>query len=362
MKTILFVESGSGYGGSATCLANLVQELDKNRFRPIVAYYSAGPGIDRIIQAGTPTIRLTRGLRLFQLMSAIKSHAVDLVHANNELYSHVPAVLAASWMRRPCLMHMRGIRKLTRMERWLAKRIRWFIVISKAARRFYTDDGLPDERMETIYDGVDLSRFDRELDGGKVRSDFKLKPEHLVVGMVSRLVPKKGQREFLDALAELAPDFPQMRGVIVGGDPSPEGLYLKELQKKAADLGLSQQVIFPGWRDDVPEVNASFDVAAQPTQYMEGLCAAVAEAMAAARPVVASNMGGIPELIADNETGFLVQPGSAQALARSIRRLLRDAGLRRRLGEAGRDRIRRILDQSRTVRQVESIYTQLLEP
>ena len=103
-------------------------------------------------------------------------------------------------------------------------------------------------------------------------------------------------------------------------------------------------------------------MAVQPTQYMEGLCAAVAEAMAAARPVVASNMGGIPELIADNETGFLVQPGSAQALARSMRRLLRDAGLRRRLGEAGRDRIRRILDQSRTVRQVESIYTQLLEP
>ena len=78
MKTILFVESGSGYGGSATCLANLVQELDKNRFRPIVAYYSAGPGIDRIIQAGTPTIRLTRGLRLFQLMSAIRSNNVDL--------------------------------------------------------------------------------------------------------------------------------------------------------------------------------------------------------------------------------------------------------------------------------------------
>lgn len=356
---ILFVESGSGFGGSATCLANLVQELDKRRFLPIVAHHAEGPGIERIARAGIPVTRLHRGRAWFELVRFIRRERIDIVHANNELYSHLSTILAARFARRPCLMHMRGIRKLTRMEHWLAKKIRHFIVISEAARKFYTQDGLAQASMTTIYDGIDLTRFQDSTAGAHVRRELGFSDAHIVIGIVSRLVPKKGQREFLEALAILARDYPQVRGLVVGGDPQPGEPYRLELEEKAKALGLSDRVVFAGWRDDVAQVNAALDIAVQATQYVEGLCAAVAEAMAAGRPVVASNVGGIPELVVAQKTGTLVAPGSVAELAAALQALVVDEKLRSQMGRAGRERIASILDQRRTVRQVEQIYQQL---
>jgi glycosyltransferase involved in cell wall biosynthesis len=284
---------------------------------------------------------------------------VAIVHANNELYSHLSTVMASAWTRKPCVVHMRGIRKLTRMERWLAGRVSRFIVISAAAGRFYLQDGLPESLTDMIYDGIDLSRYGPDLEGQGVRREFGFSDEHVVIGIVSRLVPKKGQGEFLEALAILAREFGQVRGLIAGSDPEPDGAYRRALEEKARALGLNGRVVFAGWRDDVPQVNASFDIAVQATQYVEGLCVAVAEAMAAGKPVVASDIGGIPEMILPGKTGSLVRPGSSQALADAIRPLVGDALMRRRWGDAARERICAMLDQRSTVRQLERVFEQI---
>ncbi len=360
MKTILFVETGSGYGGSAVCLASLIEWLDRAAYRPVVAYYHDGLGIERIQRQGVLMVRLHRGRSWWELVRLIHRERVDLVHGNNDLYSHVASVLAANWTRRPYLMHMRGIRALTRIERWLARRITHFVVLSKIGQAFYIKEGMPAERITMIHDALDLAMFNGRLDGRAMRRSLGIPDGAVVVGIVSRLVPKKGHWDLLHAVAQLSHELPQVRCLIVGGDPGPHGTYMKQLKEFTRALKIQERVIFTGWRDDIPAVTASFDIAVQASEYLEGFGTSILEAMALGKPVVATAVGAIPEVIEDGTTGRLVPPANPDALADELRRLVADRALRERYGRAGRERVEQLFDQRNQIKQVEALYTQLL--
>jgi glycosyltransferase involved in cell wall biosynthesis len=355
MKTILFVETGSGFGGSAVCLDNLIRSLNRQAYEPLVAYMGEGLGIERIQRQGVRTLRLRHGWRWGQLVYWCVRYQVALVHANNELYSHAATLLAAWVLRRPCLVHMRGIRAFTRLERLLIPLVRHFIVISEIGRAHYIEQGMPASRSSTIYDGILKEQFVPSTHA-EARHSLGLAAQDLVVGIVSRLVPMKGHRDFLEALRVLAPELPALRGVIVGGDPSPGEPYLNELRQLARHLRLERQVVFTGWRDDVSAMTATFDVAVQASQYLEGFGTAIMEAMALGKPVVATAVGGVPELVENGRTGFLVPSGNPGALAAAILRLARDASLRERFGQAGRRRVEQVFDQRLLTRQIEQVY------
>ncbi len=360
MKTILFVETGSGYGGSAVCLASITEYLDRTAYRPIVAYYHEGMGIERMRQQGIPLVPLHRGRAWWELVNLIRRERVELVHGNNDLYSHVASVLAANWTRRPYLMHMRGIRALTRVERWLMRRITHFIVLSKVGQAFYIKEGMPAERITMIHDALDLTVFNGHLDGRAMRRSLGIPDDAMVIGIVSRLVPKKGHWDLLHAVAQLSREFPRIRCVIVGGDSDAHGAYLKHLKMLVRTLGLQEQVIFTGWRQDIPEVTASFDIAVQASEYLEGFGTSILEAMALGKPVVATAVGAVPEVIEDGTTGRLVPPANPDALADELRRLIADPTLRERYGRAGRERVEQFFDQRTQVQQIQSLYLQLL--
>lgn len=360
MKTVLFVETGSGFGGSAVCLGNLIRCLDRSAYRPLVAYVAEGLAIRRLRQQGVELVPVHRGRMWWQLVRLIQRRRVDVVHANNELYSHAATILAAHWTRRPCVVHMRGIRPLTRRERWLIRYVDHFVIISQLGRRHYVQEGLPEAHSSVIHDGVDLELFDGPVDGNALRRSLGAQEDTVVVGVVSRLVPMKGHRDFLYALALVRRDCPRVRGVIVGGDVERQPAYLEDLRRQARALGLADSVVFTGWRDDVLALTAAFDIAAQASRYQEGFGTAMMEAMALGKPVVSTAVGGVPELVQDGQTGLLVPPGEPEALACALKRLAGSAAQRRRMGSAGRRRVAQWFDQRRLVKRMEALYEHLL--
>lgn len=359
MKTILFVETGSGYGGSAVCLDHLLRTLNTSRLRCLVLYRAEGTGIQRIRAFGVPTVPMRKRAVLFQLIRLIVEEKVDLIHANNEIYSHAMTIVAARVTRRKCLMHMRGIRALTRRERWLVPWIHQFVVLSQFACDFYAKQGIPVLRMALVHDGIDLEQFSHPIGQEQARGLIGVDGSP-VIGMVSRLVPMKGHRDAVEALAILVKRHPAARLVFVGGDPHPDNRYLKSLQAYVSAYGLQGNVIFTGWRNDIAEVTAAFDVAVQASHYLEGFGSAAMEAMALGKTVVATRVGGLPELIEDGRTGILVAPGEPEQLAAAISRLLEDEALRQQMGDAAKARVQALFNQKQLTAKIESIYARML--
>ena len=360
MTTVLFVETGSGFGGSAVCLDTLVRHLDPKVFRPVVAHKGEGLAIERIRRQQVTTIHLRPGLLWWQLVCLIRREHVDIVHANNELYSHCGTILAACLTGRSCVVHMRGIRKLTRLEKILIQFVRQFVIISKIGRRHYAQEGVPKSKSCVIYDGIDLEVYGGQRDAAAMRTQLGLRPGQLVIGMVSRLVLKKGHLDFLRAYAALAKEFPQLHALIVGGDPQPNASFLTQLKHFVSAAGLRSRVTFLGWRDDVPQLTSALDIAVQASHYLEGFGTSIMEAMALGKPVVATAVGGVPELVQHQQTGLLYPAGNLAVLEAALRQLITHEEDRSRFGKAGQEVIRYVFDQRMCSQQMEDLYNVML--
>jgi glycosyltransferase involved in cell wall biosynthesis len=178
----------------------------------------------------------------------------------------------------------------------------------------------------------------------------------IVIGTACRLVPPKGLVDLIRALAMLTPEFSHLRLEIAGSGPQ-----RGDLEAEVHRLGLTSHVAFLGWQRDLRPMFQRWDVFAMPT-LDEGFGMAALEAMAAGLPVVATAVGGLPEIIVESQTGYLVPPADVPALAKSLRLLILDAELRQAMGEAGRDRVREDFSVDRMVAQIAAIYDSLLAP
>jgi glycosyltransferase involved in cell wall biosynthesis len=225
------------------------------------------------------------------------------------------------------------------------------VAVSEDTRRAYERQGYP-RRIETVYNGVDVG------EGGAaslVRRELGVPEGALLVGEVGRLCDVKGQRELIAALAQL----PDTRAVLVGTDLEQGGKFQLELEREADRLGVGDRVVFAGRRDDVSDVLAELDVFALPS-WTEGLPLVVLEAMARSRAVVATSVGGTPEIVVDGETGLLVPPRNSAALAAALRRLLGDDELRTQMGDAGYRRVRDRFSAAAMTKRVLEIYDEVL--
>ncbi len=186
-------------------------------------------------------------------------------------------------------------------------------------------------RMTVIHTGIDLSLYRPGEGRSEVRTEFGFKPEQKVVGVIARLEEeRKGVAQFLQMAASVARSWPDAVFVIVGAGP-----LRPSLEVQAGALGLRDRVLFPGWRWDITRVLAAMDIFVMPSLY-EGGPTIVTEAMAMARPVIASRVGMVPEIVVTGETGLVVEPGDADGLARAVLQLLSDNVLRERIGRAAR--------------------------
>jgi len=349
-------------GGAQEHVLNLVTRIDRERYDVSVCSLSAGSAVRRLERAGFP-VCVIDGPDDDAAVEAVAAHLVairaDVVH--NHMYRAEVVGTRAAWrvaeagLPRPYIVgtvHSSRIRSYEDrvLIRRLTPKMDHLVAVSSSIVRKIEGEARIGAPVTLIYNGVDLERYDHQLPCCTLREEYGLPPEGPMVGVVARLEPEKGHPTLLDAWPAVLAEFPTATLLIIG-----EGSRREALEAQAAGLGLGGSVIFTGRRDDVPAVTKALDVAVLPS-YREAQGLTILEAMALSRPVVASNVGGIPEMIEDGITGLLVPPHEPSALADAILRLLRDHPLADTLGRAGHDLVHERFCVQLMARAVETIY------
>ena len=210
------------------------------------------------------------------------------------------------------------------------------------------------EKFLPIHSGVDVNKFlDMSVSKVEMKRSLGIPDDVFVVGTVGRLTAVKGQRYLIEAARKIVDIEPHAVFVILG-----DGELLGELQEMASRLGIKENMRFLGWRSDVAEVMSTFDIFALPS-LNEGMGRVLAEAMAAGKPLVASNVGGIPDLVKHGQNGFLVGPGDADGLSGAIRKLLTDKEMRDEMGGRGRA-MAHDFSVEKMVEKIDALYSSLL--
>jgi glycosyltransferase involved in cell wall biosynthesis len=278
---------------------------------------------------------------------ATRRARAQVVHTGS-IFAHLLGVLAAPlggarlvWHVQDIVSPRLGSGRVLPFFTWLGARRAALVVCPSEAvaanLRAHWPAAVPQDRLRVVHNGIDLCGYEPGLgDDGLPALD--LPPDAFVVIHVGRLVPWKGQREFLRAAQIVARQCPAARFVIVG-DVAFEGPgYREELHRLARDLGLAERVIFTGWRRDVPALLSAADVLVHSSILPEPFGLVLVEAMALERPVVASALGGPGAIVRDGRDGLLVDPRRPQEIAAAVLRLAGDPALRRAMGRSGRAR------------------------
>jgi glycosyltransferase involved in cell wall biosynthesis len=297
-------------------------------------------------------------LAVRELAAWLRREEIDLVHAHMyraevigtraAVAAGVPVIFAtvhSSRVRSP--QDVALLAELTPMMDRL-------IVPSDAIAHKVRCEGREGARFAVIPNGVDLSRFAAPAPSSTVRADFDIPGEAPLVGVVARLEAEKGHRFLLDAWPSVQAGTPEARLLIVG-----EGSEADALRAQASSLGIADRVVFTGRREDISALTAELSVAVLPS-LREAQGISILEAMARRVPVVASAVGGIPEVITSGVDGLLVERADPEALAVAVSRLLGDASLRRRIGDAGYRTVAERFSIDAQVRRIESVYDEEL--
>ncbi|MBI5796265.1 MAG: glycosyltransferase family 4 protein [Planctomycetes bacterium] len=243
------------------------------------------------------------------------------------------------------------------LERFSARFTDKIITLTKSGIEPYIKAGIGQKsQFDYIYNGVDIESLrKRKVDRIQKRQELGIENEYFLIVTAGRLVPVKGQTYLISALAQVITKIPNIRLVFLG-----DGELRGELSGQVKTLGLEKQVLFLGMRSDVPEIISCGDLFVLPS-VNEGFGVVLLEAMVMKCPIVATNVGGVPEVVLDGETGILVPSGDPVQLAEGIVRLLRDRALAAQMAESGYQRLKTCFDIRETVAKTENLYRELLE-
>lgn len=229
------------------------------------------------------------------------------------------------------------------------------IMVSDAIKEDYVGLGVKPEKILTIPLGIDIERYSKNEEArGRLRGEFGIDDKTVLIGTVSRAEPVKGLRYLVEAMPQVIRRVPGVMVLVVGG-----GSQLDDLKKTAIELGIHDHVIFEGIREDIPEILSAIDIFVLPS-ISEGMPLALLEAMASGKPVIGSKVGGIPELIEDGLTGYLVPPGDPNRLAGSIVKLSVDHELMRSMGREARRKVEEKYNVKVQVERLVNLYEKQL--
>lgn len=370
--SVLYLVDNLEVGGIQRLLLEIVRRLNKDRFRPLVYSFQPGGMLEKDL-ADAGAIMMGRDFKhhknpleigpgIQHLQGIMRGERVDILHTQNFI-THTFGCLPAKLAGVPVVVNT-----VHSMELWK----KWFhltidrltyevsdkiIAVSEAVKRYLIEkERLDPEKIVVIYNGIAPEPFKRGVDIEEKRMGLRLDRGSLVIGMVARLVPRKGAQILLEAVPTILAQEPSVHFLFVGDGPLKE-----QLMHRAMRLSISDRVSFLGTRSDVPELLQIMHLFVFPSLEREGFGLALVEAMAAGKPVVATRLGSIPEVVEEGATGLLVPPGDSDALADAILAILHDRERAKEMGKRGRGRALARFDVATTARKLEGIYHALLE-
>jgi glycosyltransferase involved in cell wall biosynthesis len=409
-RCILYIDLAPAVGGSIISLYHLVRGLDRERYQPVVVLRASNAYAARFRALGVqvfcvgsapspadptsappPTWQGVRGgplagwLKKSQLgerlvhgmgfwlrdwprvwREARELHSImlqvrpDLVHLNDVVCVSRAGILAARWARLPAICHLRAMAWRNHFDRWNSTWLRGYICISQAVEQHQRRLGGRIEPTWVIYNGLEPDEFADGTGRAAVRAELGYSAEQFVVGCVGRLVAWKGQEVFLQALARLAPQYPQLRGLIVGAPEAQALDYAARLRTLVVELGLERRVQFIGFRSDVARLLSGMDLLVHASVAPEPFGRVIIEGMAAGLPVVGTRAGAVPEIVQDGVNGRLVAPGDVSDMAQAIEAALTHPDLCRQWAKRARQTVQERFTTTRYLDGVVSVYGKIL--
>ena len=288
------------------------------------------------------------------LRTFLREHKTDVVHVHwssdivvpgyAALREHIPVRIMSRHMPYPFK---------SRVGSWLYSRFLYtrLVTVSNSVRETLIKASVPASKIEVIHHGTNVEAFAKTTEDRRdVRRALDIPEDSVAVGIVGRIAPEKGHAVLLEAFGKVHARYP-LSLVIVGNGPDEQ-----LIRDQAAQMGLTDKVFFTGFRDDVNNVINALDIVAVPSTWNEPCSAVVQQGMALSKPIIGTRAGGTPEMVLDDETGFLVPPSESDALAGALARLAGDAFLRKRLGAAGKERVEALFSLRVMTDKIEALY------
>jgi glycosyltransferase involved in cell wall biosynthesis len=359
LPTVLHTESSHGHGGQEIRTLAETRWLMDHGWGALIACQPDSPLLAEARAAAIPAVPVRmRGATdvgaVFALRRVIRERDASVIHTHSSVDSWLGA-LAARSLRRP-VVRSRHVSIPIQRRRALVYRLADRIITSgEGVRALVIAAGVAPERVVAIPAGVDPGRFHGAVSGGQVRNELGLPAGAALVGLVANVRGSKGHNVFLESARAILAQAPDTRFLIVGA-----GVGFDEVSDRVKRMGLEASVHLTGFRRDIPEVMAALDVLALPSIRSEAIPQVIPQALAVGTPVVASTVGGSPELIRDGENGRLVPPADPGALADAILALLRDPARARAMARAGQALVRERYTIDATMTRTADVYRALV--
>jgi len=371
---ILFVIEGSDFGGGERVFVQIINSLPTEKYQIYLASCS-NKDVYRFIKNDPVHLmpvdfsKRTNFQHFSKLVRIMKQHHIHIVHgqgARVEFYARVAARLTGTAQYVSTIaMPVEGfdigpLRKLLYLffDRISEYFVGHFIVVSETLKRALIEKhGIPTKNITIIYNGIETSHYTSDgahATGIKVRTELGLNNSTLVVGAIGRMVWQKGFKYLLPVVKDLLNHSGDVKILMVGDGPLKE-----KLQALVCTLGIGDHVIFTGFRSDVREIMCAIDILAIPS-LAEGFPMVTLEAMAMAKPIVATRIDGITEQISDGKEGLLVPPKDSIRLAEAIIKLIRDRELAKSLGTSARKKVEAEFSVEKMVAETERVYRSLI--
>jgi len=362
---IMHVIIGNGFGGLENVMLDLIKEGDKDRFEYFILCLSTPDVIrDKLEASGAFVLDLGYGEGLhpglpLAIRKVVREHRINIVHSHDYkpfFYTTLGCLgkrnLVKVYTEHSSILSMG--RRHQRIARLFACFNDAMVMVSEHLQKYWTDQiGLPAEKTTVIHNGIDTGLFAHQGDRESLKREFGLQGK-LVIGTALRLNEQKGLQYLVASAPRVKEQFPEARFLVIG-----EGPLRDDLIARARELEVEDIFLFPGYRKDISRVLPAFDIYVLPSLW-EGLPLGMIEAMLAELPIVATTVGGIPEVLKDGCNALLIPPADSVALAEALCRLAASSDFRQQLGEKARDRARAEFALEKTVRRYETLYLKIL--
>lgn len=365
MKNILFVHQSAELYGSDKALLLLVSRFKEKNFNPIVVLPAKGPLYDKLEETGikiivTPVMKLSRKMFTpknlinfpFQIKSStryidrqLEGLKIDLVYSNT-----LAVLLGLTYSKKKRLKHIWHVHEIIKKPdivrtifKYLLKlKTNTAIIYNSFATKSFWEGDVTRQQSHVVWNGLEYDQEQSNASASRIneiRSGlFKAHSDDVVIALIGRISHLKGQQLLLEAFNKLQPKYGSLKLVYVGSTPPNQEIHLTKLNEKIKEYHLGEKAIILPFQNNISEIWAAVDIALVPSTQPESFGLVALEAMLAKKPVIASNHGGITEIVVDNVTGLLFEPGSVSQLQHALEGLINDKAKRQLMGQKGYER------------------------